>query len=307
MPQVNPLITTPEEQFVVGESDFAFFGNYACRVEGGAILFCRSGSADATVNQYQGQVRRNTMVLLLPGSIFMLTDRTEDFRAAYCSFSRDLFSEAAFRMDPSFFHALRERPISHPPQRIVEGASIWLQMAAYTYRDRGNVFRNTIIKNRLQNLLLESYDKMQRFAARQHRVPETTTRQSELFHRFVALVHEHCAQEREVSFYADKLCISTRYLSTIVRSVAQQFGQGVHRPFGDAGDQDDAPVDRPFGAGDRLPAPVSRPVLPRAFFQEARGGIAHRVPQQQKIGIRVSDFCPLRAVNSPSGTVCVPA
>ena len=72
MPQVNPLITTPEEQFVVGESDFAFFGNYACRVEGGAILFCRSGSADATVNQYQGQVRRNTMVLLLPGSIFML-------------------------------------------------------------------------------------------------------------------------------------------------------------------------------------------------------------------------------------------
>ena len=107
MPQVNPLITTPEEQFVVGESDFAFFGNYACRVEGGAILFCRSGSADATVNQYQGQVRRNTMVLLLPGSIFMLTDRTEDFRAAYCSFSLDLFSEAAFRMDPSFFHALR--------------------------------------------------------------------------------------------------------------------------------------------------------------------------------------------------------
>lgn len=204
----------------MGESDFAFFGNYACRVEGGAILFCRSGSADATVNQYQGQVRRNTMVLLLPGSIFMLTDRTEDFRAAYCSFSLDLFSEAAFRMDPSFFHALRERPISHPPQRIVEGASIWLQMAAYTYRDRGNVFRNTIIKNRLQNLLLESYDKMQRFAARQHRVPETTTRQSELFHRFVALVHEHCAQEREVSFYADKLCISTRYLSTIVRSVA---------------------------------------------------------------------------------------
>ena len=82
------------------------------------------------------------------------------------------------------------------------------------------MFRNTIIKNRMQNLLLESYDKMQRFAARQHRVPETTTRQSELFHRFVALVHEHCAQEREVSFYADKLCISTRYLSTIVRSVA---------------------------------------------------------------------------------------
>ncbi len=221
MTQVNPIITTPEEQFVVGESDFAFFDNYACRIEGGAFLFCRSGSAEASVNQYQGEVRRNTMVLLLPGSVLMLTDRTEDFRVTFCAFSRDLFAEAAFRLDPSFFRALRERPISYPPTRIVEGAAIWFQMAAYTYRDRSNVFRNTIIKNRLQNVLLESYDKMQRFASRQPRTPEITTRQTDLFQRFVALVHEHCSQRREVSFYADKLCISTRYLSTIVRSVAR--------------------------------------------------------------------------------------
>ena len=218
---INPIVTTPEEQFVVGESDFSFFSNYASRTEGGALLFCRCGSAEVSVNQYQGQMRRNTMVLLLPGSILMLTNRTVDFRVTYCAFSRDLFAEAAFRLDPSFFHALRERPISHPPTRIVEGAAIWFQMAAYTYRDRGNVFRNTIIKNRLQNVLLEIYDKMQRFAAREQRTPETTTRQTELFHRFVALVHEHCSQQREVAFYADKLCISTRYLSTIVRGVAR--------------------------------------------------------------------------------------
>ena len=221
MSQVNPISTTPEEQFVVGESDFAFFDNYACRIEGGAFLFCRSGSAQASVNQYQGEVRRNTMVLLLPGSILLLTDRTEDFRVTFCAFSRDLFAEAAFRLDPSFFRTLGERPISYPPARVVEGAAIWFQMAAYTYRDRNNVFRNTIIKNRLQNVLLESYDKMQRFAARQPRTTEVTTRQTDLFQRFVALVHEYCSQEREFAFYADKLCISTRYLSTIVRSVAR--------------------------------------------------------------------------------------
>ena len=221
MTQVNPIITTPEEQFVVGESDLAFFSGYACRIDGGAILFCRSGAAEVSVNQYQGHVCRNTLVLLLPGSILMLTDRTEDFRVTFCAFSRDLFAEAAFRLEPSFFHALRERPITSPPHRIVEGASIWFQMAAYTYRDRNNVFRNTIIKNRLQNLLLESFDKMQRFAARRPRTPETTTRQTELFHRLVTLVQAHSSQEREVSFYADKLCISTRYLSTIVRTVAR--------------------------------------------------------------------------------------
>ena len=225
MSATNPIITTPEEQFVVGESDFAFFGNYASRCEGGAILYCRKGSADATVNQYCGQVRRNTLILVLPGSLLMLTNRTEDFRMTFCAFSRDLFAEAGFRLEPSFFRILRENPITYPPARIVEGASTWFQMAAYTYRDRNNVFRNTIIRNRLQNVLLEIYDKLQRYANMQQQTPETTTRQTELFHRFVALVHEHSSQQREVSFYADKLCISTRYLSTIVRNIAHKIGR----------------------------------------------------------------------------------
>ncbi|MEG0807062.1 MAG: helix-turn-helix domain-containing protein [Alistipes sp.] len=220
MSEINPLITTPEEQFVVGESDFAFFNNYVSCCEGGAFLFCRSGSAEATVNQHQGQVSRNTLMVLLPSSSLMLTNRSDDFRLVYCAFSRDLFAEAAFRLEPAFFHALSETPISYPPTRIVEGAAIWFQMAAYTYRDRSNMFRNTIIKNRLQNVLLEVYDKLQRFAAKQHRMPEITTRQTELFHRFAALLHENCSQDRDVAFYADKLCISTRYLSSIVRSVS---------------------------------------------------------------------------------------
>lgn len=220
MSAVNPIITTPEEQFVVGDSDFAFFSNYASRCDGGAILFCRSGEADVTVNQYQGPVRRNTLILILPGSLLMFTSRSEDFQATFFAFSRDLFAEAAFRLEPAFFEILRANPISYPSSRILEGTSTWLQMAAYTYRDRRNMFRNTIIRNRLQNVLLEIYDKVQRFAHMQDQMPETTTRQTELFHRFVGLVHEHSAREREVAFYADKLCISTRYLSTIVRNIA---------------------------------------------------------------------------------------
>lgn len=52
--------------------------------------------------------------------------------------------------------------------------------------------------------------------------PTTSNRQMELFHRFVSLVHDCCIEEREVSFYADKLCISTRYLSAIVRRTTHQ-------------------------------------------------------------------------------------
>lgn len=219
MAEYNPIMTTPEEQFVVGDTDLRYFEEHSCRTEGGAILFCRRGSATVTVDQLRDRVTRDTLLLLLPGSILHLNERTDDFRVRFCAFSLELFSEAAYCLDPSFFHILHEHAIIRLPDRIIEGVRNWFQMASYTYRDRGNIFRNTIIRNRLQNVLLEAFDKTQRFAPDVHS-QTGTTRQADLFQRFVALVHEHCTEQREVAFYADRLCISTRYLSTIIRSVA---------------------------------------------------------------------------------------
>lgn len=219
MAEYNPIMTTPEEQFVVGDTDLRYFEEHSCRTEGGAILFCRRGSATVTVDQLRDRVTRDTLLLLLPGSILHLNERTDDFRVRFCAFSLELFSEAAYRLDPSFFHILHEHAIIRLPDRIIEGVRNWFQMASYTYWDRGNIFRNTIIRNRLQNVLLEAFDKTQRFAPDVHS-QTGTTRQADLFQRFVALVHEHCTEQREVAFYADQLCISTRYLSTIIRSVA---------------------------------------------------------------------------------------
>lgn len=219
MAEYNPIMTTPEEQFVVGDTDLRYFEEHSCRTEGGAILFCRRGSATVTVDQLRDRVTRDTLLQLLPGSILHLNERTDDFRVRFCAFSLELFSEAAYRLDPSFFHILHEHAIIRLPDRIIEGVRNWFQMASYTYRDRGNIFRNTIIRNRLQNVLLEAFDKTQRFAPDVHS-QTGTTRQADLFQRFVALVHEHCTEQREVAFYADRLCISTRYLSTIIRSVA---------------------------------------------------------------------------------------
>lgn len=212
-------MTTPEEQFVVGDTDLRYFEEHSCRTEGGAILFCRRGSATVTVDQLHDRITRDTLLLLLPGSILHLNERTDDFRVRFCAFSIELFSEAAYRLDPSFFHILHDHAVIRLPDRIVEAVRNWFQMASYTYRDRDNIFRNTIICNRLRNVLLEAFDKTRRFAPDVH--PQSgTTRQADLFQHFVALVHEHCTEQREVAFYADQLCISTRYLSTIVRSVA---------------------------------------------------------------------------------------
>ena len=220
MSAANPIAVSEEEPFVIGKSDLAYFFNNPCRCDCALVLLCTSGHAQVTVDLRRGPLQLNTIVLLLPGSVLMFDDASADFSVRFGAFSPDLFGEAGFRLGLSFFSFLKENPISQVNERMAAGLSTWFEIMDYTYQDRGNMFRKTIVRNRLQNIMLELYDKIQRKVSSQ--CPTTSNRQMELFHRFVSLVHDCCIEEREVSFYADKLCISTRYLSAIVRRTTHQ-------------------------------------------------------------------------------------
>ena len=52
---------------------------------------------------------------------------------------------------------------------------------------------------------------------------ETLTRSTVLFHKFVELTIKYSAREREVNFYADKMCISSKYLNTIVKEIEHKI------------------------------------------------------------------------------------
>ncbi|MEG1621809.1 MAG: helix-turn-helix domain-containing protein [Alistipes sp.] len=217
MTKINPIAIATNEEFMVGESDFDFFYDHPHRNVSGAILVCVKGHANATINLHSSLVTTDTIMLLIPGSILMLADASDDFKIAFFAFSDNLFAEASFRLEPSFFHFLIENPVCVRSEKSSQGVHSWLKATSYVYMDRENIFRKTIMKNRLQNILLEMYDKIKHNMSNQ--LDEGTGRQKELFHKFISLVNANCLTQRQVSFYADKLCITTRYLSTIVRNV----------------------------------------------------------------------------------------
>lgn len=47
-----------------------------------------------------------------------------------------------------------------------------------------------------------------------------TVRERDVFERFIALVNANCRSERMLSFYADRMCVSERYLGTMVRKAS---------------------------------------------------------------------------------------
>ena len=57
-----------------------------------------------------------------------------------------------------------------------------------------------------------------------HQRPETIThsRGEQLVDRFLKLVQMHCRQERQLDFYAQELCISSKYLAATVKTVTSK-------------------------------------------------------------------------------------
>ena len=49
---------------------------------------------------------------------------------------------------------------------------------------------------------------------------ETNDNAARIFLRFLSLVQKDCRQQRDVAYYADKLCITSKYLSQVSRSVS---------------------------------------------------------------------------------------
>lgn len=224
---LNPLQLPDADHFLVGVSDLGYFDNYAGRTENGAIMLCRKGHAEVVLNDYHGTVRRNNSVMILPESRFSITSRSADFQVEFFSFTPQLFAEAAFRLEIDFMRILHAYPVNTLSRDGVQGMESWLKMLGLSYRDRENRFRNTIVRNRLQNALLEACDKVMRTPEIKMRADTSTLRRSELFNRFVVLVSHHSSTEREVAFYAKELCISTRYLSSIVHEVSGRTAKSI--------------------------------------------------------------------------------
>lgn len=187
------------------------------KLEGGGIYFCRSGWVNATIDLKDYEITENTQVVLLPGTIIRINGRSNDFRASYFGFPKDMFMEACMRFKPIFFRFIKEHPCYVLPEENTGAIKSLIRATTAIYNDRENRFRNQIAKNHLQSFMLDIYDKCYRYFDKQE--IEGGSRQDEIFKHFIGLVHENCISQREVSFYAGKLCISTKYLTGICRSV----------------------------------------------------------------------------------------
>ena len=219
------LRTTAEDSFFVGTINCSDMPHHLFKLEDACIFFCHSGEARIEIDLLEYDITPNTQIIFLPNSIINYSYASPDLSISYITFSNAFFQEATVRLDPSFFHFLKENPVVTLPverTRTINGLIIALEDL---YKDKENCFRLQILRNYIQSFLLDIYDKTHRIFEQNR--PEGISRQEELFKRFIQLIHKHCLNQREVSFYAQKMFITPRYLSAITQVVAGETAKNI--------------------------------------------------------------------------------
>lgn len=205
-----------QKSFVAGTYPLTRTTRRLWKLEGGAIFICRQGSATVNIDLQDYEIGPDTGALLLPGSLFRVERLSEDFTLSLFGFTPEMFHEAAFRLETDFFRFLKQHPCGAIPGGVAQTTNSLMQSISSVFADHQNTHRDQIARLLLRSLLLNFYDKTHRYFDRRQ-APEKNSRTEELLHKFTALIHDSATSERDVGFYADKLCISPKYLTSICR------------------------------------------------------------------------------------------
>ena len=215
--ELNKILS--QEEFFVGDGNLSDYYKKLTKLNFGALMYCESGEAIITIDLNEYRVVQNTNIFLIPNSIFSISHAAPDFKINYFIYSIEMFHTASFRLEHAFIHFIYENPCyTHSDQVKIKSLQNLIKACANIYHDKDNRFRNDIAQNLLQIFFFDTYDKVQRLFT--DRKPFTSNRKEEIFKRFLDLIHVHCVKQRDVAWYAAELCISTRYLASIVRDIS---------------------------------------------------------------------------------------
>ena len=116
----------------------------------------------------------------------------------------------------SLFVFARTQPVLKLEQRECDVFKEFFYVIKKKINDTNNFFRKDLIRT----LLLAMFYDVGNIIYRVRNFGEVQVPSEKLFTRFLRLVQTNCKRERRVSWYAQQLCISPKYLSLVVKRIS---------------------------------------------------------------------------------------
>ena len=192
-----------------------------CRFDGYMLLYCVEGHMKVTVNLTDFEVRKNMIFMNVPGNIVRVDEiigmPQENVNYLCLAMSREFVHGMHIDINKLFNEGMSmlENPcieLTASQIRILENL---FGTIADTIKSDAH-YRREMLHSQITAMF---YLLMGAWAETKVEVDESlqSNRSKVMFDKFIRLVAEHYHEERNVGFYADKLCLTPKYLSKLIK------------------------------------------------------------------------------------------
>lgn len=175
-----------------------------------------SGRMSCLVDLKAYSLQAPAMAILLPGQVLESLEYDEEFKTLTMIMSKeftDSFNLPVSLQERLFIQTNHFHPIS---QEVLEVYVSCFNQIKSVIKQKDNPYRREIIKC----LFSAHYYGLGYYIHSSNSQNKQTVRmtyQQELCERFITLVSENYKEKREIGYYADKLCVSNKYLSSLLK------------------------------------------------------------------------------------------
>lgn len=200
------------------------FVNHPVKLSFTIAIFCLAGRMRFQINLQDFELQTNDILIVQEGGIGEYRGMSDDTRIAVIAFSSEYFQIARqIEATMSLQRQLYSSPLFHlTPEAGEELMAIYRLMKA-KIAETDNPFRKGALLGYTQVLTYNAYKYLLASDSGDGKPTEKSSRQQELYTQFIEEVQKSYTKERSITYYADVLCVTPKYLSQVIHKVSGRF------------------------------------------------------------------------------------
>jgi AraC-like DNA-binding protein len=196
---------------------------YPCRFDCFMVIYCVNGSVKLNVNLDEYELKRGMIFINYPGNILKITElmdsKTTDLNYVCVMMSRSFVSN--LMLDVNKLFTRNQLFAEHPCIEISEEHRQFLQRHVrlmISLIENDGVFKLECVRAVLASVFYFFAGVwIETLSSKDSESERVSSRSRALVDQFIKLVSEHHTIHRNVGFYAEKLCLTPKYLSRVIR------------------------------------------------------------------------------------------
>lgn len=199
--------------------DVVLFERYAFRYHEARIIrfpyamiaFIDHGTADISVDEKTFHLINSDQLILLPEQEVSVEHLSEDFHARFVLLSHEFMTYITTDDSYQFIQIVRNNPFVHLEKQVSNTFCSCYDLLKTTILQHDNPYQKQMLHHIIKTYIYGVIYSVQ------PSIPTIRSREEELTYQFMELVDRHYKEQHSLSFYAEQMHLSSKYISKCVR------------------------------------------------------------------------------------------